>query len=172
MKTAKKPTRLHLGFHHTAAPWVKSRMVQSKLDLDPEQFEVSPPRHVKEVKARAGGNVGAPFKDDLARCAGPDRQRYEYGLQDQPGRTCGPDVEPIFSWSDRAGLENQLRAVQASPLDMGFADGRGGADAGQVLRLQPRLAPAAAYVTQVEGTAGDQRQGQARAQNLPTAFAE
>src|SRR5262245_13647703 len=69
-------------------------------------------------------------------------------------------------------LEDEVGAAEGRALDLRVADRRGGEHAAQVLRLQAGLRSPAADVAEVKRLAGEQRQRQAGAEDLPAALAE
>src|SRR5712692_10526880 len=102
------------------------------------------------MEAGTGPDVRAADQGKLAGRAAAQCQREVDGLQDQPGGARGADVESVLAGRHGPGLEDEVAAAPRGAARLCPADGRRGADALQVLRLQARLRPARAEVAQVE----------------------
>src|SRR5262249_41945789 len=134
-------------------------------------FQVSPPGHFVEVETGGVVVVRATLQADSAESADLPGERQVDGVQDQASGPGGADGEVVVAGANEAGLEGQFARADHVTIHLRGANRGGGADAGQVLRSRARLVPAGADVDQAERPAGDERQGQAGAQDLAAAFA-
>src|SRR5262249_49051541 len=148
------------------------RTDQLQPDAQPRQLHVGAPRRVEKMEAWAGRDVSAAVESQFAGSISSQGERQIDGVENQAGGACCTNRESVLPRPYFSRLENQVAAAQACAAPVRLADGCGGPDAHQVLRLQARLGPARPDVPQMKWPAREQRQRQARAQNLPAAFAE
>jgi hypothetical protein len=128
----------------TAQPLTSSNSprFEGKLSLDARAGQCRQPDIVQEVERRAPEHVG-PALDADPRITLGQRQRQQYGLQHQAGRTgtaalarLGHVKRVLPRLRPGSGQEPQGAAAQLVALHRSAAQGRCGTDTGDVLRGQ------------------------------------
>jgi hypothetical protein len=126
--------------------------------------------HASEIVPRRRRWVVSPALDDQQRRPLRQEQRRQDGLHHETRAPCGCDREAILAGSHSTRAELELGRAELRLARVGASDVPRGANGRQVLAQQARLRPAGADLLDPERRAGDQRQRERAAQDLPAAF--
>jgi hypothetical protein len=150
---------------------IKAGARHVELHADAQAFHPIAPGCREEVKARAQGDVRSTLDGEPCLVAGQSQRQVDR-LQHEAGGTGRADRKPIVPGADLSRMKFQGSARHLCAVHLGAADLGRSRYAAQMLRPQARLVPLGADVFNAQCPSGQQRQGQAAAQYLPSPFAD
>ncbi|EAU61961.1 hypothetical protein STIAU_6581 [Stigmatella aurantiaca DW4/3-1] len=161
--------REHLRLELAAPFWIEARVGEAQQGVQPIGMHRREPHAAEVGVAGPMRHVRSPAQGE--RASAHERQREEETLKDQGRAAGGPHLQDVVPRPHRPRGEAQLRRADEGLLAGAGADGLGTAHARQVVGTQPRRLLVLAQVGEVERPAGDERQGQRGAEDLPSRLA-